>query len=99
MKNFIEKNGSWILVLLWFLLLGLSATLFVGCNKPTQHIESGDLVIKCIVDSTWTKQGPATIPVEPNHYIKTSCGDIHKVNNPNVYHVGDTITYVYKKQK
>ena len=99
MRNLIEKNSSWILASLWFLLLFLVAVLFVGCSNSKNKIEPGDLVIKCVVDSTWTKQGPATIPVEPNHYIKTSCGEIHKVNNPNVYHIGDTITYVYKKQK
>ena len=99
MKNFITKNAPLLLVLLWFIMLGLVATLLTGCSKPSNRIEPGDLVIKCVVDSTWTKQGPATIPVEPNYYIKTSCGEIHKVNNPNVYHVGDTITYVYKKQK
>ena len=99
MRNLIEKNSSWILASLWFLLLFLVAVLFAGCSNSKNKIEPGDLVIKCVVDSTWTKQGPATIPVEPNHYIKTSCGEIHKVNNPNVYHIGDTITYVYKKQK
>jgi hypothetical protein len=97
MKNFILKNGPLLIVLLWFIILGIVATLITGCNTSANRIEPGDLVIKCVVDSSWTKQGPGTIPVEPNHYVRTSCGEIHKVNNPNVYHIGDTIIYVYKK--
>jgi|688.fasta_scaffold1959394_1 hypothetical protein len=98
MKNFIKQNWSWIVILLWFALLGIVATTFVSCSEKPK-IEKGDVVVKCIVDSVWVKQSPSTITIHPIHYVKTSCGETHIVNNSRFYHKGDTISYVYKKQK
>jgi hypothetical protein len=97
MKNFVQKNGGWILAFLWFLMIGIIAVMFTSCNQKPK-IENGDLVIKCVVDSVWVKKSPSTLDIEPSWYIKTSCGEIHKVNKIHPYHIGDTITYVYKKK-
>jgi hypothetical protein len=78
-------------------MIGIIAIMFTSCNQKPK-IENGDLVVKCVVDSVWVKKSPSTLEIEPSWYIKTSCGEIHKVNKIHLYHIGDTITYVYKKK-
>jgi hypothetical protein len=94
----IKKSLPYILVILWFVLIGLAALLIEGCNSKPK-IEPGDKVVKCVIDSM-SMEGPhSTIEVNNQYHYYTNCGERVTTNRDDVYHIGDTITYVYKKLK
>ena len=71
-------------------------TLFTSCvNKFT--VNDNDVVKKCVI-----KRFDITSPsssIEPgyryNYY--TECGEKITVRQTNIYHIGDTVTLIYKK--
>jgi len=97
MKN-VKKDWSMIFVVLWFIIIGTVALLFSGCgSQPT--IEPGDRVVKCVIDSM-SMEGPrSTIESNYHYYYYTDCGERVITNRNDVYKIGDTVTYVYKKIK
>lgn len=70
---------------------------FMGCGERPK-IEKGDLVCKCIIDSISVKQSVSTIEPEPTYIFYTNCNTKLQSYRDDVYHIGDTITYVYKKK-
>ena len=80
-----------ILFLLPFILFTLSF-------EKTPKIEKGDLVCECIIESVQIKESISTIEPEPIYIYQTNCKTVLSTNNGDIYHVGDTITYVYKKR-
>lgn len=93
MKN--KKSG--IITILTILIVGL-IMVSLGCNV-TPKIEPGDKVVKCVIDSM-SMEGPhSTIEVNNQYHYYTNCGEKITANRNDVYHIGDTITYVYKKVK
>jgi hypothetical protein len=92
-----RSRTSVLITILTFLIIGLMM-MSLGCDtKP--NIEPGDTVVKCVIDSM-SMEGPhSTIEVDNQYYYYTNCGQKVKTNRNDIYHVGDTITYVYKKVK
>ena len=74
--------------------------LLVMCGCQNQKIiEPGDTVVKCVIDSFSVIQPVSVMDVSPKYYYFTDCGTRIIVNNNHFYKIGDTITYVYKKEK
>jgi len=73
----------------------LTLLLFSCQSKKT--IDKNDIVIKCVIDSVVISQPHSTIEVDNIYTYHTSCGEQILTKRSNVYRVGDTITYVYKK--
>jgi hypothetical protein len=82
--------------LLWIVLSIILAITLGGCQqKPL--IEKGDVVEKFVVDSI-VLLGPHST-IEPDMRYKYFMSDSSEFTSLNKYHIGDTITYVYKKQR
>jgi hypothetical protein len=93
-----KKDLTYLWITLWFVMIGLIAFLVTGCN-PRPTIEPGDKVVKCVIDSM-SMEGPrSTIESNYHYYYYTDCGERVITNRNDVYKIGDTITYVYKKVK
>lgn len=93
-----KKSIPYLLVLMWFLLIGIVAFILTGCENRNK-IEPGDKVVKCVIDSSWVKQPVAINELTPKYYYKTECGQSFSTDRDDIYKIGDTITYVYKKIK
>jgi hypothetical protein len=91
-----KKFAPYVLVLIWFLVIGLLAFLLTGC-KNKNKIEPGDKVVKCVIDSVSTEGPRSTIEPYVRYYYYTKCGERLITNRDDIYKIGDTITYVYKK--
>ena len=93
-----NKYFPYILVLIWFILIGIIAFLVTSCNTPPK-IEPGDKVVKCVIDSMEVKEPHSTIEPNNQYFYYTNCGTHIITTRNDVYKIGDTITYVYKKLK
>jgi len=71
----------------------------VGCKFDKPKIEPGDKVIKCTIDSMSVKMPASVAEYEPKYYYYTDCGQPIISNRNDLYKIGDTIMYVYKKIK
>ena len=93
-----KKDLTYLWVTLWFVIIVSVALLATGCN-PRPTIEPGDKVVKCVIDSM-SMEGPrSTIESNYHYYYYTDCGERVITNRNDVYKIGDTVTYVYKKIK
>ncbi len=79
------------------ILLGLPI-LLLSCQGGYK-IEPGDIVVKCVIDSLEIHPSVSTIEPGSVYVYHTDCGEKITTRNSNVYHLGDTVTYVYKKKK
>jgi hypothetical protein len=70
----------------------------VGCIERPK-IEKGDIVIKCVITECEILEPNSTIEPGYNYKYYTNCGEVLTTKNSSIYHIGDTITYVYKKKK
>jgi len=70
---------------------------FMGCGERPK-IEKDDLICKCIIESVNSRQSASTIEPEPRYIYNTNCGTTLYSHREDVYHIGDTVTYVYKKK-
>ena len=93
-----KKFAPYVLVLIWFLIIGLLAFLLTGCENHNK-IEPGDKVVKCVIDSTSIEGPRSTIEPYVRYCYYTKCGQRIVTNRSDIYKIGDTITYVYKKIK
>lgn len=62
-------------------------------------IEPGDIVKKCVIDTMYITDSPSTIEPGNRYHYRTDCGQVLTTRRNDVYKIGDTITYVYKKKK
>jgi hypothetical protein len=94
MKNVLKDPRLYFF--LWIVLSVILAIMLGGCQqKPL--IEKGDVVEKFVVDSI-VLLGPHST-IEPDMRYKYFMSDSSEFTSLNKYHIGDTITYVYKKQR
>ena len=93
-----KKFTPYVFAIIWFLLMGIIAFVLTGCENRNK-IEPGDKVVKCVIDSSWVKQPVAINELTPKYYYKTECGQVFSTDRDDIYKIGDTITYVYKKIK
>lgn len=96
-KHNMRRKTSVFITILTFLIVGLMM-MSLGCNTKT-NIEPGDTVVKCVIDSM-SMEGPhSTIEVNNRYHYYTECGQRVTANRDDVYCLGDTITYIYKRVK
>ena len=69
--------------------------LFSCQNRKT--IDKNDVVNKCVIDNVTVSQPHSTIEFDNIYIYHTSCGEQISTTRDNIYRIGDTITYVYKK--
>ena len=62
-------------------------------------IEPGDIVKKCVIDTMFVTDSPSTIEPGNRYHYGTDCGQMFVTRRNDVYRIGYTITYVYKKTK
>lgn len=94
-----KKNSTIIGIVLWFIFITLFSVFITSCNGKNHTIEDGDKIVKCVIDSQYSKQPESTLQIDPTYVYITDCGNRITTNRNDVYKIGDTITYVYKKQK
>lgn len=69
--------------------------LLIGCNQT--KIKPGDHVLNCVVDSIEIKQPASVAEVYQSYVYHTNCNTSVTTNKSDSYHIGDTITYIYRK--
>lgn len=74
-------------------------SLFLTSCQEFGKIEPRDIVKKCVIDTMFITDSPSTIEPGNRYHYRTDCGQIFVTRRNNVYNIGDTITYVYKKTK
>ena len=90
-----RSNTSVLITILTILAIGLIMISLGGNTEP--KINPGDTVTKCVIDSM-SMEGPhSTIEVNNRYHYYTECGQRVTTNRNDIYCIGDTITYVYKK--
>jgi uncharacterized protein YcfL len=72
--------------------------LVIGCSNNNK-IEDNDIVKKCVIDSLKVRMERSTIEVGPFYIYHTDCGEVLQTRRSDIYKIGDTITYVYKRRK
>jgi hypothetical protein len=72
--------------------------LVIGCTN-NHKIEPNDVVKKCVIDSLEVRMERSTIEVGPFYIYHTDCGELLQTRRSDIYKIGDTITYVYKRRK
>ena len=72
--------------------------LVIGCSNNNK-IEPNDVVKKCVIDSLEVRMERSTIEVGPYYNYYTDCGEVLQTRRSDIYKIGDTITYVYKRGK
>jgi hypothetical protein len=72
--------------------------LVIGCTN-NHKIEPNDVVKKCVIDSLEVRMERSTIEVGPFYIYHTDCGELLQTRRSDIYKIGDTITYVYKRGK
>jgi len=70
--------------------------LIIGCTDNNK-IETNDVVKKCVIDSLEVRMERSTIEVGPFYIYHTDCGEVLQTRRNDIYKIGDTITYVYKR--
>jgi len=70
--------------------------LFLSSCSDTPKITKNDLVKKCVITSMTEKQPISVMDIEPMYIFTTECGTKFTSKRNDVYHIGDTVTYVYK---
>lgn len=72
--------------------------LVIGCTN-NHKIGPNDIVKKCVIDSLEVRMERSTIEVGPYYNYHTDCGEVLQTRRSDIYKIGDTITYVYKREK
>jgi hypothetical protein len=81
--------------LLWIVLCSILTFMLTGC-QPKPLVEKGDIVEKFVIDSM--VQLPPHSTIEPDRKYKYFMSDSSEFTSLKKYNIGDTITYIYKKQ-
>ena len=94
-------NQSFLRYLIPFLFLFfISLVLIASILNKTNYdgIEDGDIVKRCVIDTFYVTESPSTIEYGKRYHYSTDCDEFVITKRNDVYKIGDTITYVYKKR-
>lgn len=69
--------------------------LITSCGEKPK-ITKDDLVKQCVITSMVEKERISVMDIEPSYIFTTECGTKFTSKRDDVYHIGDTVTYVYK---
>jgi len=88
---------KYLIPFLFLFFLSMSLLISILNRKNDFKIEEGDIVKRCVIDSMFITDSPSTIEPGNRYHYRTTCGQTIVTRRNEVYHIGDTITYVYKK--
>ena len=80
------KNSLFVLV---------TISLFGCVNRIS--VKNGDVIKKCVINRFDVSQPSSTIEPGYRYNYYTECGEKITVRQTNIYHIGDTVTLIYKK--
>lgn len=80
-----------------FILIFFVVTI-ISVSNTSPKIEEGDIVKKCVIDTFYVTESPSTIEYGKRYHYSTDCDEFVITKRNDVYKIGDTITYVYKKR-
>jgi len=92
LKSIIMKYFFPLFVISFFVLT------FISVSRQHPKIEDGDIIKKCVIDTFYITQSPSTIEYGNRYHYITDCDEFVITKRNDVYKIGDTITYVYKKR-
>jgi len=84
--------------LIIFILVVISCFYLSLIYLTPKKIENGDIVKKCIIDSMFVTESTSTIEYGKRYHYVTDCDEFVITKRSDVYDIGDTITFVYKKK-
>ena len=71
---------------------------FISVSRQHPKIENGDILKKCVIDTMYVTESPSTIEYGKRYNYKTSCDEVILTKRNNIYEIGDTLTFIYKKR-
>jgi hypothetical protein len=89
---------KYIIPTLFILILGLVLIASILEKKSSNKIGEGDAVKKCVIDTMYVTESPSTIEYGKRYNYKTSCDEVILTKRNNIYEIGDTLTFIYKKR-
>ena len=94
-------NQSFLKYLIPFLFIFFISLVLVTSilNKTTyDEIEDGDVVKRCVIDTFYVTESPSTIEFGKRYHYSTDCDEFVITKMYDLYDIGDTITFIYKKR-
>jgi hypothetical protein len=89
---------KYIIPTLFILILGLVLIASILEKKSSNKIGEGDVVKQCVIDTMFVTESPSTIEYGKRYNYKTSCDEVILTKRNNIYEIGDTLTFIYKKR-
>ncbi len=93
LMNFLK----YLIPFLFLFFLSMSLLIAILNRKNDFKIEEGDIVKHCVIDSMFVTDSPSTIEPGNRYHYRTNCGQTFVTRRNDVYKIGDTLTFVYKK--
>ena len=94
-------NQSFLRYFIPFLFLFFISFVLIASilNKSRyDEIEEGDIVTKCVIDTFYVTESPSTIEFGKRYHYSTDCDEFVITKGYDLYDIGDTITFIYKKR-
>jgi hypothetical protein len=94
-------NQSFLRYLIPFLFLFFISFVLIASilNKSRYaEIEAGDIVKRCVIDTFYVTESPSTIEYGKRYHYSTDCDEFVITKRYDLYDIGDTITFIYKKR-
>ena len=94
-------NQSFLRYFIPFLFLFFISFVLIASilNKSRyDEIEEGDIVTKCVIDTFYVTESPSTIEFGKRYHYSTDCDEFVITKRYDLYDIGDTITFIYKKR-
>jgi hypothetical protein len=94
-------NQSFLRYFIPFLFLFFISFVLIASilNKSRyDEIEEGDIVTKCVIDTFYVTESSSTIEFGKRYHYSTDCDEFVITKRNDVYKIGDTITFIYKKR-
>lgn len=94
-------NQSFLRYLIPFLFLFFISFVLIASilNKSSYNkIEAEDIVKRCVIDTFYVTESPSTIEYGKRYHYSTDCDEFVITKRYDLYDIGDTITFIYKKR-
>ena len=89
---------KYLIASLFLFFVGLVLLAAIINRSTYDKIEDGDIVKRCVIDTFYVTESPSTIEYGKRYHYSTDCDEFVITKRNDVYKIGDTITYVYKRR-
>ena len=89
---------KYLIASLFLFFVGLVLLAAILNRSTYDKIEDGDIVKRCVIDTFYVTESPSTIEYGKRYHYSTDCDEFVITKRNDVYKIGDTITYVYKRR-